>query len=403
MQILLLTPALPYPPHQGGALRNFGILRGLYDAGHRLTLLSFSDISPVGTPLPDLCEHVEVVAPPPRTPLHRLRDLFLSGQPDLAWRLESLAFREHLRDLLAKISFDLIQFEGLEMAIYLAQARQLQPTAKLVYDAHNAEYALQRVIAGVESSTTTRLPAALYSQIQAQRITRFERAVCAQSDAVIAVSPEDADALRGFRTNKQVHVLPNGIFADNYAAPQQAVELTGTVMVFTGKMDYRPNIDAMQWFTSAILPKIRARCTDARLYVVGQKPHANLQPLRADDSVEVTGWVAEVQPFLHAAQVYVAPLRMGSGTRLKILEAMAAGCAVVATSTAVAGLDAETRAALVIADTETTFAESVIRLLEQPDERKKLGQQAQAVVRKHYDWSALIPGLLSIYRAVGLG
>ncbi len=78
-------------------------------------------------------------------------------------------------------------------------------------------------------------------------------------------------------------------------------------------MDYRPNVDAMQWFTNAILPKIRAVCPEARLYVVGQKPHASLQGLREDDAIEVTGWVAQVQPFLHAAQVYVAPLRMGSG------------------------------------------------------------------------------------------
>ena len=112
------------------------------------------------------------------------------------------------------------------------------------------------------------------------------------------------------------------------------------------------------------LPLIRARCPDARLYIVGQKPHASLQTLREDDHVEITGWVAEVQPFLHAAQVYVAPLRMGSGTRLKILEAMAAGCAVVATSAAVAGLDAEARDALMIADSETDFADSVISLLE---------------------------------------
>lgn len=403
MNILLLTPALPYPPHQGGALRNFGILRGLHDAGHQITLLSFSETSPAGTPLPDLCKHVDVVAPPPRTALHRLRDLLLTPQPDLAGRLESPAFRERLRDLLAKVSFDLIQFEGLEMAIYLAQARQAQPQAKLVYDAHNAEYALQKVIAGVESGSAKRLPAALYSRVQAERITRFERTICAAADAVIAVSPEDAEALQTFRADKQVHVLPNGIFADDYATAQQGVELAGTVLVFTGKMDYRPNVDAMQWFTSAILPKIRARCADARLYVVGQKPHPNLQALRADDSVEVTGWVADVQPFLHAAQVYVAPLRMGSGTRLKILEAMAAGCAVVATSAAVAGLDAETRSALEVADTESAFAERVIALLEAPEQRQKLGEQAQATVRRHYDWSALIPDLLTIYRTIGLG
>ncbi|MEO8395526.1 MAG: glycosyltransferase family 4 protein, partial [Chloroflexota bacterium] len=139
------------------------------------------------------------------------------------------------------------------------------------------------------------------------------------------------------------------------------------------------------------------------LYIVGQKPHANLQTLREDDHVEVTGWVSQVQPFLHAAQVYVAPLRMGSGTRLKILEAMAASCAVVATSAAVAGLNAEARQALVIADSESAFAEGVTRLLQSPDERQMLGQRAQQVVRKHYDWMTLIPCLLDIYREIGLG
>ena len=408
MQILLLTPALPYPSHQGGALRNFGILQGLHEAGHTISLLSFHEGSSTGQseiapPLAQSCARIETVAPPLRTPIHRLRTLLLSRQPDLARRLDSIPFRDRLREMLKQTRFDLIQFEGLEMTINLALARQLQPSAKLVYDAHNAEYALQKVIAEVEIGNRRRLPAALYSRIQAQRITRFERAVCAQSDAVIAVSAEDAAALSPFRSDYKVSVLPNGIFTDDYAASAQGVELGGAVLVFTGKMDYRPNVDAMQWFSAAILPKIRAQCPDARLYIVGQKPHASLQTLREDDHVEVTGWVAQVQPFLHAAQVYVAPLRMGSGTRLKILEAMAAGCAVVATSPAAAGLEAEVRDALIIADSETAFADGVTKLLQNPDQRQALGREAQQVVRKHYDWSALIPCLLGIYQEIGLG
>lgn len=409
MRILLLTPALPYPPHQGGALRNFGILRGLHDAGHTITLLSFHEGGAEEAVLPSLCAKIETVLPPPRSIAHRLRDLALSGHPDLARRLESPLFRDRLRDLLRATTFDLIQFEGLEMAIYLPMARQLQPSAKLVYDAHNAEHALQNVIASVERISLKRLPASVYSRVQAQRITRFERAICAQADAVIAVSPEDAAALRPFRADRQVYVLPNGIFTDDYAAESQAVELgkhgegEDAVLVFTGKMDYRPNVDAMQWFTGSIFPKIRENFPEARLYIVGQKPHASLQTLREDDHVEVTGWVAQVQPFLCAAQVYVAPLRMGSGTRLKILEAMAARCAVVATSAAVAGLDAEARAALVIADTETAFADGVTRLLGDEGKRQALGEQAQQVVRERYDWSALIPCLIDIYRKIGLG
>jgi glycosyltransferase involved in cell wall biosynthesis len=397
MHILLLTPALPYPPHQGGALRNFGILRGLRDAGHHVSLISFGAPGEL-SPLAELCAHLEMVAPPERSTAARLRDLATTPQPDLARRLESADFRAALDALLRMTRFDLIQFEGLEMAIYMAAARAAQPRTRLIYDAHNAEFALQRAIAQVETGSPRRLPAAVYSRIQAGRIGRFERAVCAAADGVIAVSDEDAALLRPFRADGRAHVLPNGIFVDDYAPPDhKQLDLGDHVLVFTGKMDYRPNIDGARWFADAILPRIREQMPDARLYVVGQKPHASLQTLCEQEAIEVTGWVPEVQPFLHAAGVYVAPLRMGSGTRLKILEAMAAGCAVVATSVAAAGLHDDARRALLLADGESTFAEAVIGLLRQPDRRAELGAQAQTVVRQHYDWSALIPCLLEIY------
>src|SRR5690606_23656791 len=115
-------------------------------------------------------------------------------------------------------------------------------------------------------------------------------------------------------------------------------DLGPCALIFTGKMDYRPNVDAMLWFASDILPQVRSIMPDVRLYVVGQKPHPRLEVLRDHDHIVLTGWVPEVTPYLHAAAVYIAPLRMGSGTRLKILEAMAAGCAIVATTLAAAGL-----------------------------------------------------------------
>jgi polysaccharide biosynthesis protein PslH len=398
MQILLLTPALPYPPHQGGALRNFGILRGLHEAGHQVSLFSFGTPGET-SPLAEWCAHLEIIPPPARTMRDRLRDLIASGQPDLAWRLESSAFRDALTRLLSQVAFDLIQFEGLEMAIYMQVVRKLQPRARLLYDAHNAEFALQKAIARVEEGNPRRLPAAVYSRIQARRIERFERAVCASADAVIAVSEEDAALLRPFRADGRAHVLPNGIYVDEYSQPDsKKLDLGEHVLVFTGKMDYRPNVDGARWFADTILPRIHARVPEARLYVVGQKPHASLQTLCEKDSVEVTGWVPEVQPFLHAAGVYVAPLRMGSGTRLKILEAMAAGCAVVATPIAAAGLNEDARRAIRLAEGEEAFAEAVIDLLRQPERRAALGSQAQAAVRQHYDWGALIPCLLNIYR-----
>src|SRR5690606_20730858 len=130
-----------------------------------------------------------------------------------------------------------------------------------------------------------RLPAAAYSMLQARRIHRYERSVCAAVDCVIAVSDEDAAALRPFRADKRVAVVPHGIFADRYGDDRPRLDLGSNVLVFTGKMDYRPNIDAVRWFSDGILPLVAEAAPDVRLYIVGQKPHASLESLRDEPHV----------------------------------------------------------------------------------------------------------------------
>jgi len=403
MRLLMLTPSLPYPLHQGGAIRNYGIIHGLHAAGHDITLLSFHDSSLTidSTPLINLCSQIETVPFPQRATSQRLRELALSAQPDLANRLRSAEFSHRLQSLLTQKKFDLIQFEGLEMAAYLPLTQD--SGAKLCYDAHNAEYALQRVIFEVDLSTPLRWPSAAYSLIQSNRIAHFERLVCQQVDCVIAVSDEDAETLRHLCPDARISVIPNGVFADEYDETGEYLDLGKNVITFTGKMDYRPNVDAMLWFTGSIFPQVQKRVPDARLYIVGQKPHPRLESLREKPNIELTGWVPEIRPFLHATSVYIAPLRMGSGTRLKILEAMAAGCAVVATNLAAAGLPQAVKNAMVIANQEAEMSESIVALLQDDTRRKTLGQAAQIAIKNHYDWSLLIPRLLSTYKEIGLG
>jgi sugar transferase (PEP-CTERM/EpsH1 system associated) len=402
---MILTPSLPYPLHQGGAIRNFGILHGLHDAGHEVTLLSFHDGVPSveTTPLADLCANVYAVPTPHRTKLGRLWDLLLTRQPDLARRLHSLDFDRCLRSVLQNVEFDLVQVEGFEMATYLSTIRQLQPSSKLTYDAHNAEYGLQQAIYQVDRQELRRWPSALYSYIQSGRIAWLEAEVCQRVNCVIAVSEEDACALQALCPASRIHVVPNGVYADNYGDSREQLDLGENVLVFTGKMDYRPNVDAVRWFTSAILPEVQKQVPNAYLYIVGQKPHARVETLRDKNNVAITGWVNDVRPYLHAAKVYVAPLRMGSGTRLKILEAMAAGCAVVATSYAAAGLSAEAHCVMVVADDEAEMANAIVSLLRSPQSRETLGQAARAYVKRHYDWPVLIPKLFDAYREIGLG
>jgi glycosyltransferase involved in cell wall biosynthesis len=200
-----------------------------------------------------------------------------------------------------------------------------------------------------------------------------------------------------------VPVVPSGIFVSDYTKESSAVDLGPRALVFTGKMDYRPNVDAMLWFYEAILPHVRREFADVRLVIVGQQPHGRLDALRADPAVTVTGWVDSVQPYLRGAAVYIAPLRMGSGTRLKLLEALATERAIAATTTAAAGLLPDVRAAMRIADDAAGFAAHITDLLRAPDQRVALGTQARQAVSATYDWSAIIPRLLQVYEELGHG
>lgn len=399
MRCLFLTPAVPHPPTSGAAIRNYGIIRGLSDAGYQMSLLSFGEQPAPESPLYECCGQIICIPAPTRTTTDRLRDLILTGQPDIARRLASDAFESALRDLLTQQHFDLIQFEGIELGRYLPLLRDLAPDSIISFDAHNAEAALQQTIYETDRRRLKRLPAAVYSWIQARRIRIFEGDLCRQSDSVIAVSPEDAASLNRYIPDRTVTCVPNGIFIDDYAQPDSQMDLPRPSLVFTGKMDYRPNVDAMRWFAEAILPHL----PDAHLTIVGQKPHPRLLPLKDHERIMLTGWVESIVPYLHAADVFVVPLRMGSGTRLKILQAMAAGCTIVSTTTGAAGLNRSARNSLYLADDAQTMIHTIQDLLSDPTTRRQAGETAQQAVRQHYDWSVLIPDLLSHYEGVHSG
>lgn len=400
MRILFLTAQLPEPAHAGGTLRTSGLMRGAHAAGHTLHLLSFATPSATEaarSALAEYCACVETVTPPHRQIADRLRDLLLSTRPDMQRRFYSPDYAARLRDLLAAEQYDIIQIESLEMATYLPVIKSVQPGVRTIYDSFNAEFDLQRSIYEAERRELKRLPFAAYSLVQWQRLVRFERQVCQTVDHVIAVSEADAAAFERLAPGVPVTVVPNGIDAEPYSCCDGSLDLGPAALVFTGSMSYRPNVDAALWFADEILPKIRAKVPGARFFVVGSQPHARLLPLRDRDDVEITGWVPDVNPFLHAAAVFVVPLRMGSGTRLKILQAMAAGRAVVSTSLGAQGLDAQDGVALRIANTAPDFARQVVELLGSEEQRQALGHAGAALVARQYDWSVIVPRLLDVY------
>lgn len=408
MRVLFLTPQPPYPPHAGNALRTLGLLDGLHASGASIVLLTFVENGqpdPATTPAADLCEMIySVAAPPHRSLSARLPDFLFTRNADMARRFYSTEYAESLTRLLkSNQQFDVIQFEGLEMAAYMPLIKQIRPNAKIIYGAANAEFELQRLIFENDRGKPTRLAATLYSFEQWRRLRRYETWVCRNSTHVIATSQFDADAFKKIAPGVGVSVVPNGIYARDYMQSDSRLELGSAAILFTGSMGYRPNVDAMLWFAEEILGTVREAVPEARLFIVGKNPHARLDILRQRPDVEITGFVQDVTPFLHSSAVYVAPLRTGSGTRLKLLQAMAAKRAIVSTTIGAQGIDVAPGREMIIADTAASFAQAVASLLRDSTRRETMGKAAQTFVCNHYDWAAIVPRLLEVYKGLGVG
>src|SRR5439155_12128290 len=212
--------------------------------------------------------------------------------------------------VLARERFDLAQVEGIELARYLPQLRAAVPG--LMFDDHNAEYLLQRRAFMTDLRRPPRWPYALYSLVQWWRLRRFERWACAQADRVLAVSEADRRAVAALGAGTPVDLVPNGIEPEAYSQwAQSRPAAPATRLLFTGTMDYRPNVDAALWFCRAVWPRVRAAAPEAGLWLVGQRPAPAIRRLGALPGVTVTGMVEDIGPYLRDAAVYVAPLRVG--------------------------------------------------------------------------------------------
>ena len=397
-RILLLTPQLPYPPHQGTSLRNFHLLRALAER-HEVTLLSFAeDDRPADVArLSELARVLPPLPVPPRTTGQRLRQLLTTSAPDMALRLRSGAFSEALTGALHTAQFDAVQIEGIELAWTIPTVRATGSRARLVLDCHNAETELQRRALRGDRSRPARWPAAAYSAIQVGRLARFEREALAAADVVIAVSEEDRRQLMALVGHERpVAVIPNVIDVQAYRWQMLVPDECRFDLVFTGKMDYRPNVDGVLWFAEAIWPLVRRQRPDATWAIVGQRPHPRLAALREQPGITLTGRVEHVQPYLAGAGVYVLPLRIGSGTRLKLIESMAAGCTVVSTTIGAEGFALDDGGEAILADTPEAFAAAVLGLLDDPARRAAMGTRAQAFAAQ-YDWRRVAPLLNEVY------
>lgn len=394
MKVGFITARAPYPCDSGGRIRTYHLLREAAKL-HDVTLMTgietpadVASLHLLRSEIPEL--RVRPVTVPRRTSpfrrLVRLARLPYERLPYTWTAYISRRFASQLREWLSEDQYDLVHCDHVQVADMLLDA----PTPPRLLNAHNIESVLVRRIADRHRGVRRALIA-----WQARKVADAERRCYQGFDRALVVSELDAALLQEMVPGLLTSVVPNGVDTEMFTPRDHGEEPHS--IVFTGAMDWSPNVDGVSWFVRDVFPRIRQRLNQATFTVVGRNPAPARVRELSGDGVRFTGTVHDVRPFLQAASVVAVPLLAGGGTRLKILEAWSMAKAVVSTSIGAEGLPNRDAGALMIADTADAFAARVIELLGDGSLRMRLGIEGRALAEQRFSWRVVGRSLLQAF------
>jgi len=380
VRILFAALTMPFPPTNGHRLRTWALLRALAGDGHRLALVAFADPGELKHPpapeLSALCESVDMLRTPDQPEaLGRLRAL-ASSYPYGVFRFRSRAFANAVTRHLDRGHFDAVVCDGIYNVQNLPQRSQIPV---LLNKDDVATVILRRYLA------LERNPARwLYGRIEAGKVRRWERYACRYATASLVCSDVDRAVLEALWPGGTMLVAPNVVDTDHYVPAGPGDPLT---VLYQGGMDWYPNRDAVEFFAFRILPELRRRVPGLVFRVAGRSPSAAFRRrIEAIANVEFTGPPPDMRAEIAKASVCVVPLRIGSGTRLKIIEAGAMAKPIVSTRLGAEGLDFRDGEEIVLADEPVEFATAVAALLADGGRRASLGLAARRRVEKEHSY-----------------
>ncbi|MFT3790720.1 MAG: glycosyltransferase family 4 protein [Rudaea sp.] len=391
-KILVLTSRVCYPPREGHQLRTWHLLRALARE-HEIHLLSFAradDATDEAAPLRALVASMQTFP----IPSERSRFALAAGlvaataasTPFVVKKYTSPALRAHAARLAR--TADLIHVDMLPL---MSAVVDIDARVPLVLNAHNVEHELLRQRAEVETRALHRT----FLRSQVGKLRDYEIAACRRARLVLTCSQIDANHLSSEGIS-QTRVVPNGIDTQ-FNRPDPRPGARPARLVFVGQMGWFPNADGMRWFLDDVFPRILAQRPETELVVVGKSGGLEV-PAGVAHRVRLAGFVDDVRAAVTEAGVYIVPLRAGSGTRLKVLEAMALGMPIVTTRVGAEGIDLEHGRNALFAESADAFADAVLELLAAPDKARHLGDAAHALAVARYDWEAIGAELLRDYR-----
>ena len=410
MRILFLSQVLPYPLDAGPKLRSYYVLRHLIQE-HEVTLLTF--VRDTDRPL-DIAHLAEFCHAVHTVPMHRtrLRDLrflthsLLGQQPFLIIRDQSPAMMEKIRQLVGSGPFDVIHADQLWMAQYALAAKTVSmrqtarlpdtvPQIKLILDQHNAVHLIPRRLAEDETHPLKQR----FLTREARLLAAYESEICNRFDHVVWVTEEDRQAVAALTTTATNGRPPSTVIpicADPTHINPAARTSAQRRITFLGGLHWPPNTQGVMWFADHVFPEVRTAVPEAVLTVIGKSPPPGLER----DGVEVTGYVADLLPYLSETAVFIVPLHAGGGMRVKILDAWSWGLPIVSTTVGAEGIAVESGKNLLLADTAQAFAQAVIQVLKDPGLGEQLGQNGRQTVLQKYDWRVIYPAWDSVYRGL---
>jgi len=399
MNILWLKTELLHPVDKGGKIRSYNMLKALKRDCH-ITYLTLDDGTADQKARELASEYChELVCVP-----HRRREKFTTGfyvelvlnlASNLPYAIKKYESVEMRREIEKRVgSFDVLICDFLAPAVNVP--RDLGCATVLFQ--HNVEAMIWKRHYEVQTNAARKA----YLFRQWRKMFEFEAKTCPQFDCVVAVSREDREMMQEQYGVANVYDVPTGVDTA-FFRPSGELKRKPHNLVFTGSMDWLPNEDAIRYFTEQIMPRIRQDVPDVSLTVVGRDPYPGLVELsKRDPSVIVTGRVEDVRPYMEEAALYIVPLRIGGGTRLKIYEGMAMEKAIVSTSIGAEGLPVTNGTEIVLADTPESFAGNVVKLLRDENLAREIGERAAARVRQEFGWEAVADSFRAICeRAMG--
>lgn len=384
MKILWLKSDFLYPADTGGKIRSYNILRQL--AGkYEVSYLCLTDETPAPEAVAHLrsfCKHVDYIFFKPERKfspefyLAILRNLF-SARPYVINKYKNSQIGDEIKKRIAAGEVDVLLCDFLEMSVNLMDISGVP----MVLFQHNVETEIWR--RHFETNQNPLKKGYLY--IDYQRFYKYEKMACGRFDDVLVVSEADGRLLREKYDVKHTTVIPTGVDTEYFKPNPDLIEPKS--IVFVGSMDWLPNQDAVEYFVGEIYPKIKAQAADVRFFIVGRRPPEKIMNLaRQDSSITVTGTVDDIRPHVDKARVYIVPLRIGGGTRIKIYEALAQKKAIISTSIGAEGLPLEDGKHIIIADDPERFADAVVRLLDDDDLNARISENGYSLVTEKYSW-----------------